>query len=65
MHQYFTNSAVQVKKLLYKGKPFLMIQINGTESYPSDYLHDNMGVSDQYNIGLTFDEMNNLVYSIN
>ena len=64
MQMYFSRSAIQIKKLTYKDKPLLMIQINGTETYPSSYLHDNIGVSDQYNIGISFDETNNLVYAI-
>lgn len=64
LHAYIENSAIQVQKLVYKGKPSLVIRVNGTERYPSSYLHDNIGVSDQYNIGITYDEMNQMIYNV-
>ena len=38
--------------------------IEGEESYPSGYMKDISGTSNKYMIGITFDELNRMIYNI-
>lgn len=63
---YFEKGCIQIKKTKYKNKPSLMIQIAGTESFPPGYMKDYITESkNQYLIGITYDELNNMIYNIN
>lgn len=64
MGLYLSNGTVQIKKTMYRSKPSLMISINGTEKYPSGYMKDRMDISNSYLIGITFDELDRMIYNI-
>ena len=60
---YFSDGTVDIKKVIYQGKPSIIINIEGTETYPSNYNKDSN--SDRYLIGITFNELNKMIYNIN
>lgn len=62
---YLTNGVINIKKTKYHGKPSLMIAINGTEQYPDGYMKDHINIANNYLIGITFDELNQMIYNIN
>jgi hypothetical protein len=62
---YIGGGTIQIQKTKYRGKPSLLIHIEGTEEYPSSYKHDNISSNDKYLIGITYDELNNMIYNIN
>lgn len=62
---YINGGSLLIKKLIYKGKPSLMIHIEGTETFPASYKSDNIGNSSAYMIGITYNELNKMVYSVN
>lgn len=62
---YFQNGAVMVKKVRYKNQPSLIIQVLGTEAFPSNYKHDQIASSNKYLIGITYDELNKMIYNVN
>lgn len=62
---YINDGQILIKKLMYKGQPSLIIHIEGTESFPSTYKHDNIGTSNRYMIGITYDELNKMIYNVN
>ena len=61
---YLANGTINVKKVKYKNSPSLIIGIDAKESYPSSYKRDNTNHSSKYLIGISFDELNNLIYNI-
>ena len=65
MGVFLNDGTVQIKKTKYRGNPSLMISIEGTESYPDGYMKDHINVADRYLIGITFDELNRMIYNIN
>lgn len=65
MGTYISNGEIQIKKIIYHDTPSLMIHIEVKESFPAGYKSDKVGGSDKYMIGITYDEMKNLVYSVN
>lgn len=62
---YLNGGTIAIQKIRYKDKPSLMIHIEGTETFPPGYKHDEIGGSDRYLIGITYDEMNEMIYSVN
>lgn len=64
LDQFFRNGSIEVKKAKYKGHPSLMIHIEGKETYPDGYMKDSIGASDKYLIGITFNELDQMVYNI-
>jgi hypothetical protein len=63
---YFDKGVIEIKKTKYKNQPSLMIHIEGTESFPSGYMKDYITESkNQYLIGITYDELNRMIYNIN
>ena len=62
---YLNQGTVDIRKTKYKSQPSLMIHIQGTETYPDGYKKDMVGNSEKYLIGITYDEMNNMIYNIN
>lgn len=62
---YFDSGIIGIKKFIYQDKPSLLIHIEGKESYPSNYMKDNRTTSNRYLIGITFDDMNNMIYNMN
>lgn len=61
---YFDEGSIQLVKTKYKGQPSLMIKVAGEEKYPSGYLRDTYNKSNGYLIGISFNELNQLVYNI-
>lgn len=61
---YVQSGMIQFKKTKYKGKPSLLINISGKESYPEGYMRDTIAVGDTYHIGITYDSLNQLVYDV-
>ena len=62
---YFSNGSIVMKKLIYRNQPSLLINIKGTQIYPVGYKKDSINNVNTYLIGITFDEMNKMVYNIN
>lgn len=62
---YISSGNIAIKKLKYHGQPSLIIHIEGTESFPDKYKSDKVGNSKKYLIGITYDELNKLIYNIN
>lgn len=62
---FFSDGTIAIRKTIYRGHPSLLINIQGQESYPSGYLKDSIGNANQYMIGITFDDFNNMVFNIN
>lgn len=62
---YINGGSIDIKKLMYKNKPSLMIHIEGTERFPASYKHDQIGNSNRYMIGITYDELDQMIYSVN
>ena len=62
---YIGSGNIIIKKTMYNNKPSLMINVNGIEKYPASYKHDNIGKSGQFLIGITYDDMNKMIYNVN
>lgn len=63
---YFETGKVNVKKVKYRNQPSLIINISGTESFPPGYMKDYITENkNQYLIGITYDELNRMIYNIN
>lgn len=65
MGVYLNDGTVDIRKTKYRGRPSLLINIQGTESYPDGYLKDHINESNNYLIGITFDELDKMIYNIN
>lgn len=61
---YVQDGTVQFKKTKYRGQPSLLINVSGKENYPDGYMRDTIGVGDTYRIGITFDQLNQLIYDV-
>lgn len=61
---YFQSGTIQLKKIKYHNEPSLLIHIEGEESYPSSYKVDGIDNVNKYLIGITFDDMKNLIYNV-
>lgn len=59
------SGAIAIKKLIYDNQPSLFIHIEGDATYPSDYMKDTSGSSNKYMIGITYDELNRMIYNVN
>lgn len=62
---YIQNNVIDFKKTIYQGKPSLMIHIEGTETYPNGYMADKVGNSTKYLIGITLNDINEMIYNTN
>lgn len=62
---YISAGTIDIRKLKYKGQPSLIIHMEGRETFPVSYKNDQIGNSDRYMIGITFDELNQMIYNIN
>lgn len=54
-----------VRKIIYKNMPSLMITISGEEAFPNNYKCDSANKNKKYLIGITYDEMKQMIYNIN
>lgn len=62
---YIARSNIQIKKTMYQNRPSLMIQVLGKETFPPKYKADKVGNSKRFLIGITYDELNRMIYNIN
>lgn len=62
---YINSNQIMIKKLIYRDQPSLIIDIEGSERFPANYKHDQIGNSKRYMIGITYDELNQMIYNIN
>lgn len=60
----FDIGLIDFKKVLYRGKPSLLIHIEGEENYPDGYMKDSIDEANKYLIGISFNDLNKMVYSI-
>lgn len=61
---YLQSNVVQIRKQLYRGQPSLLIQIAGQQSYPAGYMRDTVSKTNGYRIGITYDDLNQMIYSL-
>lgn len=61
---YFENGIINFRKTKYRNQPSLLIHIEGTEKFPDGYMKDSIGNSNRYLIGVTFDELNKMIYNV-
>lgn len=59
---YFERGNINIRKVKYRGKPSLMIHIEGTEELPEDITTSNK--LERYQIGLTYNDLNQLIYNV-
>lgn len=59
---YFKNGTIFINKTIYNNQPSLLISINGTASYPDNYLADKG--KNNYLVGITFDEAKEMIYNV-
>lgn len=61
---YFDSNIVSFSKYIYQDKPSLLIHISGKAKYPKSYMRDRHSELSQYRIGITFDELNQMLFNI-
>ena len=64
LRNYFNNGSIIIKKYKYKNQPSLIISISGTENYPDSYMKDSVDIANRYMIGITFDELNQMICDV-
>lgn len=63
---FFNKGDIGIKKIKYKGKiPSLLIHIEGEETYPEGYMKNPINNINRYLIGLTYNELNEMLVNIN
>lgn len=62
---YFQNGCIAVKKVYYQNKPSLIIQIQGLEQYPAGYKKGTNTSMTTYLIGITLDDLNQMIFNVN
>lgn len=61
---FFTNGVINIAKTVRNGNPILVILITGVESFPDGYMRDNVRENDKLLIGITFNELKEMIYDI-
>jgi|GEM_PF-3200649 len=61
---YMSAGTLDIRKTIYNHQPSLMIHIEGKEQYPVGYKSDKLAYSNRYLIGITYDEMNEMIYNV-
>ena len=61
---YITDGTIAIKKVMYRNTPSLIIRLEGTANLPSAYKVPKASKT-QYYIGLTYDDMKNMIYNVN
>jgi hypothetical protein len=64
---YFNSSQIQLRKVKYRGKPSLMINVQTADNDLFTRDKVDVGLSEdpsQYLIGISFDELNEMIYNI-
>lgn len=62
---YINGGSILIQKTRYKNKPSLIIHIEGSETFPSSYKSDRIDATNRYLIGITYDDINKMIYNIN
>lgn len=60
----FQTGEIQIKKQMYRNQPSLLIGVYGRESYPEGYMRDSINQGDSYLIGITYDDMKQMIYDV-
>lgn len=60
---YFNSSMIGIKKYIYQDKPSLIIHIEGKETFPKGYMRDERKDASKYLIGITLNDLNQMIYS--
>lgn len=55
---------VDIKKTIYKGQPSMFIHIEGFDNVSARYVQNSGSSSNKYMIGITFDELNKMIYNV-
>ena len=61
---YIESGTIDVKKVMYKNTPSLLIYMEATEHFPVGYKKSTAGTK-KYYIGLTYDILKNMIYNVN
>ena len=61
---YINSGTIAIRKIKYKDQPSLLIYMEGTEKFPAGY-KTLSGSEKKYYIGITFDELQNMITNIN
>lgn len=61
---YISNGAINIRKTIYRDQPSLIITISGTETFPSSYKCDKLVTDKNILIGITYNEMKQMIYNI-
>ena len=61
---YITDGTIAIKKVMYRNTPSLIIRLEGTANLPSAYKVPKAS-NTKYYIGLTYDDMKNMIYNVN
>ena len=62
---YFQNGAIAFKTAKSHGQPDLLLQIQGAEMYPIGYKKDTNNTNKTYLIGITLDDLNQMIFNVN
>ena len=62
---YFSSGDIQIQKLKYNNAPSILIYVGGAGNYPRSYKVDNTSTTNQFMIGVTYDQFKNILVSIN
>lgn len=61
----FSAGNIAIVKTIYNKQPSLLIKVVGSEVFPKGYMKDTYTNPNNYIIGITFDDSDNLIYNIN
>jgi len=65
MGVFLSDGTIDLRKTKYRSHPSLLISIQGREVYPDGYLKDHINNVNTYLIGITFDELDRMIYNVN
>ena len=65
LDQYVNNNTIEIRKIKYNNQPMLLIDVNGTETYPNGYKYNNQNTVNGFTIGISYDKLKNMIYNIN
>ncbi len=60
--RYFDNGTINIRKIRYRNKPSLMIHIEAPMVIT--VMEDEIPETDKFQIGITFNELNDLIYNV-
>lgn len=62
---YINGATIDIRKMIYHEQPSLLIHIEGNETFPANYKSDKVGKSGRYMIGITYNELKQMIYNVN